>query len=183
MIYNGSYIEDVSNILAFIDGFSEKYNLNIGGTTQMGVNVIKLEAVARVINDLDSFPHNDGAEKASAFKKIAHFIVWFVSERPIINPFKTDKLPEDLLKIENHQNAIVALLVGLRALHESSITQDDGSKLILSNPLELSSHSFTDIVDAVSRATPSTGFQLVSVLLEQIAYKTNSTCQYNPVKF
>ena len=88
MIYNGSYIKDVSNILAFIDGFSEKYNLNIGGATQMGVDVITLETVARVINDPKSFPHNDGIEKASAFKKVAHFMVWFVSERPIINPFK-----------------------------------------------------------------------------------------------
>jgi len=183
MIYNGSYIKDVSNILAFIDGFSEKYSLNIGGATQMGLDVIKLETVARVINDPDGFPHKDGVENSSAFKKVAHFIVWFVAERPIINPFETDKLPEHLLNIENHQNAIVALFIGLKALHESSITQDDGSKLILSNPLELSSHSFIDIVDAVSRATPSSGFQLVSVLLEQIAYKTNGTCQYRPVKF
>ncbi len=110
-------------------------------------------------------------------------ILWFVSERPIINPFKTDKLPENLLNIDNHQNAIIALFVGLKALYESSILQDDGGKMILSKNLELSAHSFVDIVDALSRATPSTSFQFVSVLLEQIAYKTNNGCQYNPVKF
>ncbi len=77
MIYNGSYLKDVSNILAFIDGFSEKYNLNIGGSSQMGIDVIKLESVARIINDPDNFPHKDGIEKSSAFKKVAHFMVCF----------------------------------------------------------------------------------------------------------
>lgn len=48
----------------------------------------------------------------------------------------------------------------------------------MENKIALSRHSYVDITDAFTGATPVTAFKLVTVLFEQMAYKTNPGCQY-----
>jgi hypothetical protein len=57
-------------------------------------------------------------------------------------------------------------------------TVQDGEKSI-QNSIELSKHSYIDIIDALSHITLQGSFMLVTVLLEQLVYKTNSNLQYN----
>ena len=74
-------------------------------------------------------------------------------------------------------NEHFALMLAIKSLHGATLG-DGASQKVLTNPIELSQHSLVDIIDALSHATPQNHFKLVSVLLEQIAYKTNPTCQY-----
>lgn len=85
---------------------------------------------------------------------------------------------KELSKVDNHQNAIVAFSIARTVLHGSKIYR--GDKICeISNPIKISSHSYGDIIEALAVATPSTHFKLVTVLLEQLVYKTNPDCQYD----
>lgn len=123
------------------------------------------------------FPHKDGIEKASVFKRLANFITFFVATRPIQNPFETEVIGADLAKIPNHQNAIAAFQVAIDSLHGATIGANP-TAMVLQKRIELSKHSYIDIIDALSEATPATHFKMVTVLLEQLSYKSNPNCQY-----
>ena len=71
----------------------------------------------------------------------------------------------------------MAFEIALEALHGARLQRKDG-EFILKNKIALSNHSYIDIIEALSKITPVAHFSLVSVLLEQLAYKTNSDCQY-----
>ena len=117
------------------------------------------------------FPHKGGFNDASPFKKAANFVCHWVAAAPI----KTqDSAPCQ------HINAVFALLVAGRSLNRATLSTDGNSpqSTKLENSIELSKHSFWDIAEALSTATPQQSFKLVSVLLEQLAYKTNAQCQY-----
>ena len=86
----------------------------------------------------------------------------------------------ELAGIRNHQNAIIAFNLAIKALEGAVIHRQDGD-VALNNPIQISKHSYTDIICALSNISPVTGFQLVTVLLEQLAYKTNPKCQYYPL--
>lgn len=98
--------------------------------------------------------------------------------KPISTPLPEALFGPHLTAIDNHANAYIALLLAVESLHEARLEWCDGSIHVLENRIEFSRHSLIDIVDALSTATPSTSFKLVSVLLEQMAYKTNPRCQY-----
>ena len=171
MLFNSEPTDDVVSILAFIDGFASDFC-----DEPISIDIQKIESIVQGIRR--DFPHKDGLDEASVFKKIANFISYFVAEKPIHHPFKNSSIPERILEINNYENAIVALLIGLSALHESEIHQKEGDNKLLSNPIELSEHSFIDLIDAISNITPQNHFKLLTVLLEQLAYKTNPSCQY-----
>lgn len=125
------------------------------------------------------FPHVDGLEKASAFKKMANFMAYFIAEQPIQNPFPASAIGEALAKIPNHQNSIVALQVAIEGLHGAKILDENGKTLCtLCNRIQVSMHSYCDIIEALQRISPATHYKLVTVLLEQMAYKVNPGCQY-----
>jgi hypothetical protein len=170
MLFNNETTDDVVSILAFIDGFASDFC-----EEDISIDISKIESIVQGIRR--DFPHKDGLDEASVFKKIANFIAYFVAERPIHHPFKNTSIPERILEINNYENAIIALLIGLSALHQSEIHQSKNVKT-LTNPIELSEHSFIDLIDAISNITPQSHFKLLTVLLEQLAYKTNPDCQY-----
>ncbi len=169
-IYSDDPRADYINILSFLDGFVEDYNL-----TPFPVNVY---AVERVIKEIRLIPCRNGLDGASVFKKAATFVLCFVDARPIVNPLPKKLFPEDLLNINNHQNGALALMMAFRGMHKSSIKLRDGKTVVLKNPIELSSHSFIDLVDAVSNTSLVVSFKMLTLLLEQLAYKTNPDCQY-----
>ena len=174
LLYNQDQDQDRINLLAFIDSFAE----------QMGLEYALIDI--RQIREITSyynvdFPHDGGIEKASPFKKIAYFMCWFIHMRPISEAISEDIIGKELHKIPNHQNAICALTLGINALHQSTVikTNDDGEKetYLIKNKIELSRHSFIDIVEAISSIS-NYNWKLMSVLLEQLVYKANPDCQY-----
>jgi hypothetical protein len=179
--FNENSTDDLKAILAFIEGLSTN-NDNLS----TAININKLQSILSGIRQ--DFPHGDGIKgvnKASIFKKIATFTVYFIAEKPIAS----DKIaglniPDEISRIPNHLNTLVAVLIAFSCIHNSTIHNEDGTiKTTLANKIKLSEHSFIDIVDALSTATPSTHFNMLSVLLEQLAYKTNPECQYSTKEF
>jgi len=176
ILFNDEPSEDVVTILAFIEGLASEF-CPVNG---ISIDVQKIESIVQGIRR--DFPHNDGLIESSAFKKVANFISYFVAERPILESFKESNLDSDILKINNYENSIVALLIGLSALHNAVIYQN-GKTVSLDNPIELSKHSFIDLIDALANISPQAHFKLLTVLLEQLSYKTNPHCQYPVTKF
>lgn len=161
---------DITNLLAFINNFTR--DLGIADTK---LNVGTLESI--MAGMLQDFPHCDGTELASPFKKAANFLCYFVSERPILDAFPADNIGEDIAAISNHQNALVGFMFVTKALHEATL-QRNGETVTVEHPIQISRHSLLDIIDALSHISPATHFKLVSVFLEQLVYKTNPNCQY-----
>jgi hypothetical protein len=146
----------------------------------MGIKDVTLDPalIERVVTSSKAeFPHEGGIEKASAFKQVANFVCFFVAERPILEPFPAEIIGAELAKIPNHQNAMIAFALAEAALVNSKIQRKDG-EFEIKNPLQYSQHSYIDIVDSLASLSPVAHFKLVSVLLEQLVYKTNPNCQY-----
>ncbi|NOX08556.1 MAG: hypothetical protein GXP22_03550 [Gammaproteobacteria bacterium] len=185
LLFNETPDHDVTNILAFIDGFAADFGIDV-----MLIDVPKIRTIAQGIRR--DFPHKDGIDEASVFKKLANFVTYFVSDKPILEAFKYTNgvLPDDLLEVTNHENATIALLIAFAALHGAEIHRklengEDGELNVIKilNPIELSGHSFIDLVDAIAVASPSTHFKILTVLLEQLTYKSNPNCQYPTAPF
>lgn len=174
--FNEKPEDDVVAILSFINGLAEIYCKD----STISIDVTKIQAISYGIR-MD-FPHSDGLEKASIFKQVSNFMTYFIAEKPILASFSSENFPPEVLKIRNHENAIVALLLGFAALHNASILKN-GENVTLSEPIKLSKHSFIDMIDALANISPNTHFKVLTVLLEQIAYKTNPECQYNLHQF
>lgn len=159
---------DVVHILQFCNDF-------VAGLGMERVDV-DTAAITGILKGLRVDFHNGGAEKASAFKKAANFVTFFVAQKPI----KTDlqNLCEELSKIRNYSNAVLAFEIAREALHGATIERNDGTTFTLVNRIEVSDHSYVDIIDALSDATPNVHFKMVTVLLEQLAYRANPDASY-----
>lgn len=170
MIYTGDTNQDAINLAYYINDY----------TKELKVTNIQIDpnALFNVCYDMvQQFPHVDGLEKASAFKKLGNFVAHFVARAPI-----KSSLPVIIKGIQNpNPNAVLALEVALFCLQNSKIIQSDGAELVIENDLYLSDHSYGDIIDALSEdICPKHHYKLITVLLEQIVYKTNQHCEYKP---
>jgi hypothetical protein len=171
LLYGTDVNADLRSVLLYMNGFAT----GAGVTDTLDVDLAKLGAALCGIR-LD-FPHKDGLEKASVFKKVSNFIVNFVAERPIVSPFPPGSLDPGILKIPNHQNAVIAFELGIEALHLATVNRSDGD-VVLKKRICVSPHSHVDIIEAISEVTPNLHFKLVSVLLEQLAYRANPQASY-----
>ena len=165
-------LRDTTIVLAFIAEYFASF-----GITRVEIDADALYVAVREMHR--QFPYPGGEDGASPFKKAANFICYFVASNPVATPLPPDVLrhaPAD--RIEGRTNAVIALLIAIESLHLATLTWEDGSTHTLTERIELSRHSFVDIVDALTAVSPVASFKLVSVLLEQMAYKSNSTCQY-----
>lgn len=157
-------VTDRKNVLQFINDFS-----NSVGIEPHEIDVRKIAGIIQgAVNDGDY-----EAERASPFKKIASFVAHFIAEKPISSLFRF----EEFENMENHQNAIVALAIAIDSLHGATIHRDDGD-FTLSERIEMSRHSYIDIVNAIADVTPAYGKNLLAVLLEQMCYRRNPSCEY-----
>ena len=174
-IYNTEDLQDAANVLQYINDFI--VGLGLEGALLNSNKIYSIIKGAKM-----DFPHNDGIDKASTFKKVAHFLCYFVAERPLPEPFPEAIIGKKMAKVDNHQNALLGFMMALDALENSTVLKKDadGNEIPyeIKSRVELSQHSYFDIIDALASATPSTSFKLVTVLLEQLVYKTNSDCQY-----
>lgn len=166
---------DGTNLLAFI---AQHYQ-DMGVEGPVDIDVGKLVAAIRQMHD--EFPYPGGPDNASPFKKIAQFVCYFVALKPIGTPLPNWALGE--LGSHNavaRSNAVMALAIAIKSLEGATLQWHNGESrtVTLENRISLSRHSFFDIADALTSISPSTSFKLVSVLFEQMAYKTNPLCQY-----
>jgi len=173
IIYNDGHINnDAVGLLQYINEF----------TKGLGVSDVLVDdqVIFSVLNGMKAdFPHVDGIDKSSVFKKLANFLTYFIAEAPIVSTFPASVIGEDLANIPNHQNVIVGLHVVFDNLHGASIERAGESQLSIINRVELSKHSYIDLVDALKRVTPFTHYHIVTILLEQLVYKSNPNLQYD----
>jgi len=158
---------NLSSIAVYIDRFAKKL-----GIPELRVDSEKLTSVAGVLVRPD-FPHADGLEQASPFKKAAYFFVWFVGERPILDGLKPEILGGDITGIPNHQNVIFAYHLAVDCLEGARIFRQDGQNVELTNRIKVSYHFYRDFVEAFSSTVPEDDFKKVSLLFEQLAYRDN----------
>jgi hypothetical protein len=119
------------------------------------------------------FPCVDGLENANIFKKASVFLCEFIGEQ-IIENIESDSFCDKITKIPSYESAIVGFHVVTTLLNGAIV----GGRTI-ENPIELSQHSYIDIIDALSSASINTSFRLIAVFLEQLVYKTNPNLQYS----
>lgn len=164
---------DLRNLLGFIDNFCAHIGFK---TFQIDEN--KLVSVLHLIRE--NFPHKDGMENANPFKKIAYFTVNFIAERPMKTPFNDNFIINEtqINKINNHQNAIIAYAVAVESLVNSEIFISSGDSIKLTNKIIVSKHSYVDIINALSEATPVEHFKSIAVLFEQLVYRANPEASY-----
>jgi len=153
------------------------------GIEHLNVDSGAFQSVAAALIRPD-FPHLDGIDKASPFKKAANFFVWFVAEKPIIDEIPCTIILDDskktlinLTKIQNHQNVIFAYHMAIDCLCGADLHKN-GKVFVLKNKIKVSRHFFCDFVHAYSTATPLNDFKPVSLLFEQLAYKANPDAPY-----
>lgn len=171
ILYNDDPMQDIINILKYINNYTQE--------SSIGLAVLDAAIIEKIVQNIrTNFPHDGGIEKASAFKQIAYFMCHFIEARPILEPFPVE-IVRRLARVENHQNAMVAFGIAEEALHQSKIELKGGKTIDIKNRINYSQHSYVDIIEALSSITRE-HYQLVSVLLEQLAYKTNPECQYKP---
>ena len=170
ILYNTENLFDTASVLAFINDFTVGLDIE-----HVQINTWAIEAVVKGMKF--DFPHIDGLEKASPFKKAANFLCYFVAEAPILDSFPADKIGSTIAGLPNHQNALVGFMFVCKALHGATLERQQ-EIVTLDNKIRVSKHSLEDIIDALTTVSPSQSLKLVSVLLEQLVYKTNLNCQY-----
>ena len=133
------------------------------------VNSLSIQGL--VYNLYLHFPHDPGMDQASPFKKAAAFLCYWLAAKPLV--MDPDPYPPVNVKF--------GLLLALHSL-ENAILKINGDDHTVNEPLQISRHSLLDIVDALVHCeNPLDSFKFVSVLMEQIVYKTNPHCQYPDV--
>ena len=171
---SGETPHNLFSIAVYVNSFAK--NL---GITNLNVNSLAFNQVANALARPD-FPHVDGLDKASPFKKAANFFVWFVAAKPILDALPDSLITTDLKRIENHQNVIFGYHMAVDCLHGAELYKGD-QVITLDKKIKVSAHFFHDFVDAYSAAMPNTHFKPVSLLFEQLAYKANPTAPYPEV--
>lgn len=171
ILFSNSPEMDEISLFRYINDFTDSL-----GEKEVQINVDKCGTLLRMMRQ--DFPHIDGLSEANAFKKVAYFMCFFISERPILEPFSKDNIGTDLVSMRNHQNAMVALQLAIESLHGAMVLANADEPKKLENRIKLSGHSYKDIIDAIKTITPGSDYKLITVLLEQLAYKSNPDCQY-----
>ena len=171
MIYNESINEDLINIFQYINDFTKELSVE-------DVQIDTEECLQIVVNYRKKFPYVEGIEKSSVFKKVANFICFFLSKRPIKTSFP-DSATKKLSKYD--PNAIIAFDIAITCLEGSTIFSENGKDKVISKQINISDHSYYDILDALSSVEikPQTHFKILAVFFEQLTYKCNPKCQYN----
>ena len=121
---------------------------------------------------------NAGIDKPSVFKRSAAFILAFLQESPLIHAFKGE---DDIYKMVNHQNAIVAFEYIRFALTTAVIYHEKRGEIPLKNQIEVSPHFYGDLIHAlVTLPKNDSAFHALSLLIESLTYQANPEAQDSP---
>lgn len=178
MIFNDNPEIDFLTILTHINAYADTV-----GVAELAIKQKSVRELCDKINDEQSFPCIHGRKKASIFKKAAFFISSFVEASPIDkDAFSESRLPSNLK--DKDPNAIVAFDIAIRSICGAKVTREDSNYLIIGNPIEISMHSYIDIIDMLSNEIKvESHFMCISLLLEQITYKNNKHIEYSTIQF
>ena len=170
ILYNDDVETDLIALLTYINEFTKSLGAKV---------VIDPDIVQSVLLGMrQDFPHVEGLKKASVFKKIANFMAFFMVQAPIQQPFPKEVVGEELAALRNHQNAIIAFHLAIDSLDGAIIYRDNGKTITLENRIQVSRHSYMDIIEALCGVVPMHHLKMLAVFLEQLAYKSNPDCQY-----
>lgn len=185
MLYKGSKEEQTITFLSILEAFTDSFIH--GDVTQ--VETIKVDSaivdtLIYAINESE-FPHIDGLDASSAFKKASHLITYIIEMQPITGVIFKDE-------IDNHYsfthvlndfnpNAVFALHLGISLINNHEMDKGNGEKVQPSDVIAVTEHSYYDILGALSESSisPSMHYSLIALLLEQMFYKTNPKLQYD----
>lgn len=145
-----------------------------------------------------NFPYMGGFDKASPFKKAAEFAVHFIEYAPILN-FEPDfKMNAELSRRKNYASVWYALTAVVTKLHGAVLHPDNSPSVTLDQPIIWSHHTLRDLYETLDgycdiHAASSAVFaqqtaarvhlqryQIMALLLEQSAYRTNPHAMYRP---
>ena len=137
MIYANSPIDDYNNILQYINSYTKAF----------GVNAVQIDtdALLKVCFEIrNAFPHVDGIESASVFKKAAYFVAHFIKARLI---------RAEIMAVggaaKSDINAVISFDIAIFTLQNSRIIQLDGNTKSVDKQIYISDHSYTDIIEAL----------------------------------
>ena len=170
MFYHQDIDQDFLQITSVIDGFAEGLGIDI-----IDVNYDIIRGILAHMRE--KFPHVDGLERASPFKKAAYFFCHFAADAPIKKPLNASNVGDLLSKIPNSQNTILGFHTVCDALCGSWVERD-GGRVTFSNPIAVSDHSYIDLIEAFSSIVPQSHFHIVACLLEQLVYRANPSGSY-----
>jgi hypothetical protein len=162
MIFTNEPETDFFSIMALIESFSSE--------AKVTVKEDKLFSLTQRMHI--EFPCIGGIEKANVFKKASAFLCEFISEE-MITKFNFDCI-DKIKKIPNYESIVIGLYIVTTFLKGATVGSLGN---VIQNPIELSEHSYIDIVDALRDASLNNSFRLIAVLLEQLVYKTNPKLQ------
>jgi len=176
LLYNENLIKDKLNILQYIDSYT-----NAIGLSDVEIDLNKIDLVCLRIRD--EFPCKFGISEASIFKKTAVFVSCFIETSPLEKSLlNNSNLPKELKAI--NANAVVALGIAFQFMSMAKVTRSDGEVFYLNQGIKLSWHSYYDILDMLSQGINlQTHFMVLSLLFEQILYKTHCDVQYQVAEF
>lgn len=185
MLYEGPKEFQYLSMLLLLEAFAEGYT-GEQCIRDLKIDTEKLEAVIYAINE-HPFPHIGGVENASAFKKAAVFICCFIKLAPITGVDYENDIDESYqfshILNDYNPNAVFALTTAIVLLNHHKLCMNGGD-MVNHQPIALTQHSYEDILDVLStKVDPNYHWHLLSLLLEQMFYKTNPGCQYDDFAF
>ena len=108
-------VANLYSIAVYVNSFAKSLGLQ-----ELNVSGAAFQQVAAALIRPE-FPHRDGVEKASPFKKAANFFVWFVATKPLLDELPTTIITPELKRIPNHQNSIFAYHMAVDCLHGAEL--------------------------------------------------------------
>jgi len=173
ILYSGDQHHDIISLFTYMDSFAKNIGLD-----KFDIDVGSCQSI--LIGMKQDFPHNGGLLKASPFKKVANFVTNFVASQPIKSEFPNSLAinGHKLNEIKNHQNAIIAYHIAVDSLENAIIYRGDTS-IKLEHRIQVSQHTYFDIIDTLSNVRPVDHFKVVTLLFEQLAYRFNPQASYS----
>ncbi len=184
MLFTQNRQEDLVNTFVAISAFAKSF-------AKTGITVDKIDIDASLlestITDMrEDFPSNNGTgfEQASAFKKLSNFMCCFMYHKPLQGiSFDESDYRDDSYKdyIKQHLNALFSAYYMIHILKGVKITQENGDILTANNSIAITQHSFISFIESLSvtNIDPEHHWAILSLLIEQLVYKTNPQCQYD----
>jgi len=160
MVFTGNVDIDYMSVVSLIDSFAKKNDSPINYDQQK---------IFTILQYLDNEFCMNGNKNSNIFKKASSFLCNFIAERPV-DGFEISN--KKLKKINNYRNAVIGFHIVCTFIKGATVGNDG----IIENPIELSEHSYIDIIDALSQVT-NIHFNTITVLLEQLIYKSNPQLQ------
>ena len=136
---------------------------------------IEQSKISGVLAEMSSqVSKNTNIETPSVFKRAAGLTMAFMVKTPLTRNFSGSTIGKDLLRIENHHNAIASFEYCRFALEGAILRPAERTEFVLKKPIAVSEHFYRDLIHALSRIKDrSYCFHATALLYESLCYKAN----------